>query len=150
MSYYMPWPFCRPGPDPADKGIAEAAEQLLLLRYLLLEAALPADTAPARQQLLLRVAEALLDGSTPPAAAPLLVGWLQEGLRRAEGGGQEAGPVQGSLSDHERVSCLLHVLRFVPSCPVGHKPCSSCSSRRAIVGAMLACLSGCSQCPASR
>lgn len=104
---------------PTEKGIAKAAEQLHQLRYLLLEAALPASTAPARQQLLLRVAEALLDGSTPAAAAPLLVGWLQEGLRRAKGGSQEAGQAQGGLSDRERVRCPGHAQRAVPSCPHG-------------------------------
>lgn len=106
----QPHPTCLPPRRrPAEEGIARAAEQLHQLRYLLLEAALPPDTAPVRHQLLLRVAEALLDGSTPAAAAPLLVGWLQEGLRRAEGGAQEAGQAQGRLSDQDRVSCLGHV-----------------------------------------
>lgn len=46
------------------------------------------------------MAEALLDGSTPPAAAPLLVGMLQEGLRAAEVAGQEAAT---QLSEQDRV-----------------------------------------------
>ncbi|KAL4425738.1 hypothetical protein ABPG75_009754 [Micractinium tetrahymenae] len=103
-----------------EKGIAKAAEQLHQLRYLLLEAALPPETAPARQQLLLRVAEALLDGSTPPAAAPLLVGWLQEGLQRAEGGGgQEGGQAQGQMSDQERARLVPMVCGGVAEPPGG-------------------------------
>lgn len=59
-----------------------AAEKLYQLRYLLLEAQLPPEAGAAWQQLLLRIAEALLNGSTPPAAAPLLATLLQQGLRR--------------------------------------------------------------------
>ena len=80
----------------ADPALAKAAASLHQLRHLLLEAQLPPDVAPARQQLLLRAAGVLLDGSTPPAAAPLLTEMLQEGLRRQE----------IDLSEQDKVSCL--------------------------------------------
>lgn len=66
----------------ADDAMASAAVKLHQLRYLLLEAQLPPETAAAWEQLLVRIAEALLNGSTPPSAVPLLAELLQQGLRR--------------------------------------------------------------------
>lgn len=91
----------------------QAAQQLHQLRYLLLEAALPPETAPAWHQLAVRVAEALLDGSTPPAAVPLLAALLQQGLLRQggkEAGGQEeqADAETAGLSTADQVGGTCH------------------------------------------
>ncbi len=90
---------------PADKAMVKAGQQLHQLRYLLLEAALTPDSAPAWRRLLVRVAEALLDGSTPPAAVPLLAALLQRGLARhtAEEGEGAAGQLAGGISDQDEV-----------------------------------------------
>lgn len=90
----------------ADKALARAGEQLHTLRYLLLEAPLTPDSAPAWRRLLVRVAEALLDGSTPPAAVPLLAALLQHGLARqgGAGGGGAAGELAGGISTQDEVS----------------------------------------------
>lgn len=76
--------------------MVKAGQQLHQLRYLLLEAALTPDSAPAWRRLLVRVAEALLDGSTPPAAVPLLAALLQRGLARQ--GGEAAEGAAGQLA----------------------------------------------------
>jgi hypothetical protein len=57
------------------------------LRHLLLDTELGPGATTARQQLLVRIAEALLAGGTPPPAVSLLAALLQEGL--AWGGGLE-------------------------------------------------------------
>ena len=68
---------CPPLPPPADKALACAAEQLHQLRFLLLHAALPAETAPVRQQLLVRAAAGVAGWVGCLAlAARCLVGWL--------------------------------------------------------------------------
>lgn len=81
--------------------MGQAAAQLHTLRHLLLEAQLPPDAAAAWQQLIVRVAQALLDGSTPPAAVPLLAALLQQGLRRQQGG--EEGELAARLSEQDKV-----------------------------------------------
>ena len=85
--------------------MVKAGQQLHQLRYLLLEAALTPDSAPAWRRLLVRVAEALLDGSTPPAAVPLLAALLQRGLARhtAEEGEGAAGQQAGGIGDQDEV-----------------------------------------------
>lgn len=87
----------------ADKAMVKAGQQLHQLRYLLLEVALTPESTPAWRRLLVRVAEALLDGSTPPAAVPLLAALLQRGLAR-QGGEDEEGATGGiSKQDEVRV-----------------------------------------------
>lgn len=85
--------------------MVKAGQQLHQLRYLLLEAALTPDSAPAWRRLLVRVAEALLDGSTPPAAVPLLAALLQRGLARQGGEAAEGsgGQLAGSMSKQDEV-----------------------------------------------
>ena len=79
--------------------MGKSAARLHQLQHLLLETPLlPAsESAAAWRQLLVRVAEALLDGSTPPAAVPLLAALLQRGLQR--GGG-----LQQQVSELDKVS----------------------------------------------
>lgn len=110
--------------------MADAGGKLYQLQYLLLEAQLPPDTAAAWQHLLVRLAEALLTGSTPPAAVPMLATALQQGLRRQ--GAEELTAV----SERDKVGAAdvaaLYCLMLWP--PPFSMRCTKATARRLCCG----------------
>ena len=78
----------------ADGKVTSAAGALHLLDHMLLRATLPEELEPARQQAAARLAEALLDGSTPPVALPFLTRLLEHAL--------QSGVVQMPMADKAR------------------------------------------------